>query len=86
VKNIKPKDLDRTLEKSQHAPSPLITGHLSTMYGGDSKNHVGMGSPDVKVGAILMNKHSRFSKNGKPEENKVDDDDKSGISANMMKY
>lgn len=59
MKNIKPKDLDKSdLEKCGHAPSPLINGKLSTMA--DSRYMSCMNSPDFRRASIVSNNKSKF--------------------------
>jgi len=95
VKNIKPKDLQKTqLERSGHAPSPLINGHLSTMASY---------SPDPRRSSVLSTK-SRFAEGSSPvgrnsmfgqverfevpdaDEAEADDDENSTIMENISKY
>lgn len=59
VKNIKPKDLDKSdLERCGHAPSPLINGKVLTIT--DSKNQSIFNSPEYRHTSILSNR-SRFA-------------------------
>jgi serine/threonine protein kinase len=97
VKNIKPKDLDKAaLEKSIHAPSPLITGKLTEMQ---NSNPQLMNSPDVRLGpGVTMKKVSRFNNqqvqqgqqsNGQTEESDdidVISDEKTSINQNIKNY
>lgn len=98
MKNIKPKDLDKTgLEKSIHAPSPLITGKLTEMA--DSRNQL-MNSPDVRLGpGVTMKKASKFGgqiqqaqtnqTSGQHEESDdidVISDEKTSINQNIKNY
>lgn len=90
VKNIKPKDLDKPgLERSLHAPSPLITGKLTSMA--DSRNQL-LNSPDVRLGPGVVKRNSKFG-NQQPSaiEESSDDvdaisDEKNLINQNINKY
>jgi len=91
VKNIKPKDLDKQgLERSLHAPSPLITGKLLSMA--DSRNQL-LNSPDVRLGpGVAAKKTSKFgTQTPSAIEESSDDvdiisDEKNLINQNIKQY
>jgi len=53
VKNIKQKDQIMEMERSGHAPSPLINGRVVTVA--DSKNHFFLNSPDIRKPGMMAN-------------------------------
>jgi len=81
VKNIKPKDLDKPsslvcLEQSCHAPSPLITGRVSTIVDTKPKSRFGRPSPSIRIPALRSTKDSLGATNGeeiqeKPENQEI---------------
>lgn len=63
MKNIKPKDLDKpsslvSLEQSCHAPSPLITGRVSTIVDTKPKSRFARPSPSIRIPALRSTKDS----------------------------
>jgi len=80
VKNIKPKDLDKPssliiLEPSVHAPSPLITGRVSTVV--DTKPKSRFSKPAMRVEVARSTKDSLGALNGEEIQEKPENQETS---------